>query len=366
MAESDFLEISGSKRSTVILKGDWTIENAATIEQAIAHLPQTEGTLSVRADDVRRLDTSGALLLKRLVPEGEFPRGLDPRHRALLEFLPPFSSYRRKRRRSKTRDFFTIVGRETVTGLRYLQALFVFVGQVALCFSRALHRPRRFRFASVVRHIEETGLNAVLIVSLLAVLISMVIIYQGAVQLRRFGAGLFTIDLTVVALLREMGVLITAIMVAGRSGSSYAAEIGVMTLRDEVSALKTMGLDPIEVLVLPRLFALLISLPLLTFIADVVGLGGGSLMSVSLLDVSMQQYFARVRAVATFPMFFAGMIKAPVFAFAIAVIGCHQGMSVSGSAESVGRRTTLSVVQSIFVVIMADAVFSVIFSKVGL
>jgi phospholipid/cholesterol/gamma-HCH transport system permease protein len=365
MAESDFLEIgTRDGRSTVLLKGDWTIENAASIERAIASAPKAD--LTVRAEALRRLDTSGALLLKRLLPEGVMPDGLDVTHRRLLEFLPPFSGYRHSREHRSAADFFAVIGREAFNAAAYLRSLFVFIGRIAMCFVRALARPRQLRFPSIVRHVEETGVDAVMIVGLLAVLISMVIVYQGAVQLRRFGAGVFTIDLMVVALLREMGVLVTAIMVAGRSGSSYAAEIGVMTLREEVNALKSMGLDPIEVLVVPRLLALVITLPLLTFIADVVGLGGGSLMSIPLLGVSVHQYFARVRAVATITMFFVGMIKAPVFAFAIAAISCHQGMSVSGSAESVGRRTTLSVVQSIFVVIMADALFSVIFSEVGL
>jgi phospholipid/cholesterol/gamma-HCH transport system permease protein len=201
---------------------------------------------------------------------------------------------------------------------------------------------------------------------LLAILISMVITYQGAVQLRKFGAVIFTIDLTVIALLREMGVLITAIMVAGRSGSAFAAEIGAMKIRDEINALQTMGLDPIEVLVVPRLIALVIVLPLLTFLADVIGLAGGGVMSLSLLNISFPQYFSRVEDVATTTMFFVGMVKAPVFAFAIAVIGCYQGLNVSGSAESVGKLTTLSVVQAIFVVIMADGLFSVAFSKAGI
>ena len=193
----------------------------------------------------------------------------------------------------------------------------------------------------------------------------MVITYQGSIQLRKFGADIYTIDLTVISLLREMGVLMTAIMVAGRSGSAFTAEIGVMNLRDEVSALKTMGLDPIEVLVLPRLVALLITLPLLTFLADVIGLAGNGIMSFFLLNASPQKYLARVQDVADLRMFFVGMMKAPVFAFLIAVIGCYQGLKVTSSAESVGRKTTLSVVQAIFFVIMADALFSIIFSSLG-
>jgi phospholipid/cholesterol/gamma-HCH transport system permease protein len=219
---------------------------------------------------------------------------------------------------------------------------------------------------SIVRHVQETGIQALPIVAALAVLISMVITYQGFIQLRKFGAVIYTVDLTVISLLREMGVLVTAIMVAGRSGSAFAAEIGVMKLREELSALKTIGLDPIEVLVLPRILALVITLPLLTFLADVIGLAGGGIMSFLLINISPYQYLTRVQTVADLTTFFVGMIKAPVFACLIAVIGCYQGLSVTGSAESVGRRTTLSVVQAIFLVIMTDAFFSIIFSKVGI
>jgi phospholipid/cholesterol/gamma-HCH transport system permease protein len=195
---------------------------------------------------------------------------------------------------------------------------------------------------------------------------SMVISYQAAIQLQKFGADIFTIDLMVISLLREMGVLVTAIMVAGRSGSAFAAEIGVMKLREEVDALRTIGMDPVEVLVLPRLIALIIVLPLLTLIADMVGLAGGGVMSVLLLDISLTQYIDRAQHVATYTMFYVGMIKAPVFAFLIAVIGTYQGMNVSGSAESVGRLTTVAVVQSIFLVIMTDGLFSIIFAIMGI
>jgi phospholipid/cholesterol/gamma-HCH transport system permease protein len=258
------------------------------------------------------------------------------------------------------------VGETAYASRAFLHGVIAFIGEVALCFFRGLRHPGAFRLPSIVRHTQETGLEALLIVGLLAILISMVITYQGAVQLKKFGADLYTVDMTVVALLREMGVLVTAIMVAGRSGSAFAAEIGVMKLRSEIDALKTMGIDPIEVLVLPRVIALVATLPLLTFLADVIGLAGGSVMSMSLLNVSIAQYFNRVETVADFTMFFVGMIKAPVFAFIIAVVGCYQGMNVTGSAESIGRMTTVSVVQSIFLVIMADALFSIVFSKVGI
>lgn len=368
---SQFAEIKEDKgNSTLVLAGDWTVDNAGAIENAIAQIPLPSNgsreSYTVRAEGLGKLDTSGALLLKRLLPKGPLPHGLSPQHKAILKFLPDFAEYKPEAKKQKPGEGFRVIGRTTYQGLDFLRGLFTLIGRVFAVLVRNLKEPRRYRFASVVRHMQETGIEALLIIGLLAVLISMVITFQGAVQLKKFGAGIFTIDLTVVALLREMGVLVTAIMVAGRSGSSFAAEIGVMTLRDEVNALRTMGMDPIEVLVAPRVLALVVTLPLLTFVADVVGLIGTGLMAKPLLGVSVEQYLARVQQTADVTMLFVGLIKAPVFALLIAVIGCYNGLCVSGSAESVGKTTTLAVVQSIFMVIMTDALFSVLFSQVGI
>lgn len=361
-----FAELKEEKgKSTLVLSGDWTVDNAGAIEKAVAGIPRKD-PYAVQAESLGKLDTSGAVLLKKLLPDKNLPTGLKPQQKAVLEFLPDFSAYKPEPKKEKPGETFRVIGRTTCQGVDFLRGLFTLIGRVFAVLARNAARPRRYRFPSIVKFVQETGIAALLIISLLAVLISMVITFQGAVQLKKFGAGIFTIDLTVVALLREMGVLVTAIMVAGRSGSSFAAELGVMTIREEVNALRCMGMDPIEVLVAPRVVALLISLPLLTFIADLVGLIGTGLMAKPLLGVSVEQYLARVQQVANVTMLFVGLIKAPVFALLIAVIGCYQGMSVTGSAESVGRTTTLAVVQSIFMVIMADALFSVLFSQVGI
>ena len=368
---SKFVEIKrGREKTSLILDGEWTVHNARPIEEAVEDAIRQVGKqpYELVTKGVEKLDTSGAFLLKRLLPEDGPPAHLTKVQKSLLEFLPAYEAYKRTGNAKPPRitAFFTAVGETTFIARDFLWDIFVFIGRVSLCFFRNILRPRHFRLTSIVRHVDETGIYALPIIGLLAVMISMVITYQGAVQLKKFGADIFTIDLTVISLLREMGVLVTAIMVAGRSGSAFAAEIGVMKLRDEVNALTTMGMDPIEVLVLPRVIALMVTLPLLTFLADVIGLLGGGLMSLSLLNVSFEQYFQRVQEVATPTMFFIGMIKAPVFAFVIAIIGCYQGLNVSGSAESIGKRTTLAVVQAIFIVIMTDAIFSIIFSKVGL
>jgi phospholipid/cholesterol/gamma-HCH transport system permease protein len=366
-----FAQVARAGGATVLtLTGRWTVENAAAIEKMIepARRKLGRGRHEVDAAGIERLDTCGALLLKRLLPDGTLPRRLSADQRDLLEFLPPFAEYEMGAADapSRARAALVRIGAATVGSIAALRDVFVFIGRIAVCLLHSLGHPRHLRPAAIVRHIQETGPAALLIVGLLAVLISMVITYQGAVQLRKFGAGLFTIDLTVVALLREMSVLVTAIMVAGRSGSAFAAELGVMKLRDEINALTTIGIDPIEALVVPRVLALTLTLPLLTFMADIIGLAAGGVLSLSLLGIPFDRYLARVESVADPTMFFVGMIKAPVFAFLIAVVGCYQGLNVTGSAESIGRMTTLSVVQSIFLVILADAIFSVVFSQVGI
>jgi phospholipid/cholesterol/gamma-HCH transport system permease protein len=246
--------------------------------------------------------------------------------------------------------------REGKTGLAYF-------GRLVATAINAVPHPKRFRLPSLVRHVYETGIQAVPIVSLIAFLISVIIAYLGAQQLRTFGAEIFTVDLVAISVLREMGVLLTAIIVAGRSGSAFAAEIGVMQLNEEVDALKSMGLDPFEVLVLPRVMGLVIALPLLTIVADAMGLAGGALLSLSLLDIPLAQFISRVQDALAPTTFWAGIVKAPVFAVLIAMVGTYRGMQVRDSSRELGRLTTAAVVQSIFLVILADAIFAIVFVK---
>jgi phospholipid/cholesterol/gamma-HCH transport system permease protein len=203
------------------------------------------------------------------------------------------------------------------------------------------------------------------IVGLLLFLIGVVLAFQGAEQLRRFAAEIFTADGLAVLVLREIGVLIAAILVAGRSGSAFTAEIGMMKVNEEIDALSTIGIDPIEVLVLPRINALLITLPLLTFFADAAALAGGTIMSVATLDVSYTQFARQLADAMSLKNLLIGLVKAPVFAFLIGMVGCYEGLRVTGSAESIGRQTTKSVVESIVLVIIADALFSIVFAALG-
>jgi phospholipid/cholesterol/gamma-HCH transport system permease protein len=219
---------------------------------------------------------------------------------------------------------------------------------------------------SITRHVYDTGITAIPITALIAFLISVIIAYMSAQQLRRFGAEIFVVDLVTIGVLREMGVLLTSIIVAGRSGSAFAAELGSMKLNEEVDALYAIGVDPYEALVLPRLLGLMIALPLLTIVADIIGLMGGALLCRYLLDIPLTQYLTRVNEAITPTTFWVGLLKAPVFAMLIGMAGAYRGMQVRDSSRELGRLTTVAVVQAIFLVILADALFAVLFMEIGI
>ena len=245
--------------------------------------------------------------------------------------------------------------------MRYLWFLSISARLVATVLD-----PRRFRLISTARHIHEVGIKAIAIVALMAFMVALVLGFQGQNQLAQFGAQIYTIDLVSISVLREMGGLLTAILVAGRSGSAFAAEIGVMQLNEEVDAMKTMGIDPYETLIIPRMTALLICLPLLTFIADIAGLLGTYLLATVVLDIPGNLALERFLALQPMDHFMVGMIKAPFFALVIGMIGTYRGYYVESSADAVGRNTTNAVVESIFLVIAVDAIFSMIFTKLGI
>jgi phospholipid/cholesterol/gamma-HCH transport system permease protein len=255
------------------------------------------------------------------------------------------------------------IGRGAVRLMRHLRQGIAFFGRVSVTAMGALTRPRRFRPISVARHVYDTGITAVPIVSLIAFLISVIIAYLSAQQLIDYGAQIFVVDLVTIGVLRELGVLLTAIIVAGRSGSAFAAELGAMQLNEEVDALYATGVDPFEALVLPRVLGLVIALPLLTVIADIIGLMGGALLCRFLLDMPLTQFVNRVNESIAPTTFWVGILKAPVFALLIALAGCYRGMQVRGSSRALGRLTTVAVVQSIFLVILADALFAILFME---
>ena len=256
-----------------------------------------------------------------------------------------------------------LLGRTAIERLEEVRDGLAFIGEASTKQLQALPSWRRLRPVSIVRHVWDTGITAIPIVSLIAFLISVIIAYLSASQLRNYGADIYVVDLITVGVLRELGVLLTAIIVAGRTGSAFAAEIGAMKLNDEIDALDTIGVDPVETLVLPRVIGLVIALPLLTFIADIIGLAGGALLCLSLLDMPLQQFVSRANEAIAPTTFWAGIIKAPVFGLLIALAGTYRGMQVRGSSRELGRLTTLAVVQSIFLVLLADALFAILFME---
>ncbi len=264
--------------------------------------------------------------------------------------------------------FLTMVdhtGAATFFVFKEVTELVNFLGHTVTAMGRAARHPSRLRLVPLVAHMERTGLNAMPIVGLISFLVGVVMAYQGADQLARFNAEIFTVNLVGVGVLREMGVLLTAILVAGRSGSAFTAQIGTMKVNEEVDAMRTIGLDPMDVLVLPRVLALMITLPLLTFFADMMGILGGAVMATFSLDISFFQFARQLNSALPMWALWVGLIKAPVFAFAIALVGCLEGLKVAGSADSVGRQTTRAVVEAIFLVIVLDALFSILFSIMG-
>jgi phospholipid/cholesterol/gamma-HCH transport system permease protein len=362
----------GEQALTIALSGAWQIENIAELEQALAQIPrETTQPLRVDCTGIEQLDLSAAWLLQRRLSEassgGSKVELVGAQDRPVLAFVAELAQRETPaqpapaERPSWLHRLTGALGRSSVYVVRHSKESLAFFGRVATTSLRMLRSAHHLRLPSVTRHVYETGIQAIPIVSLIAFLISVIIAYLSAQQLRQFGADIFTVDLVAIAVLREMGVLLTAIIVAGRSGSAFAAELGVMRLNDEVDALQSMGVDYFEVLVLPRLVGLLIALPLLTIVADAMGLAGGALLSKLLLDISLTQFIPRVQEALSPTTFWAGLIKAPVFAMLIAMVGTYRGMQVRDSSRELGRLTTVAVVESIFLVIFADAVFAVVF-----
>ena len=357
-------------RRDLRLFGDWSPDSMPNIEKQLLTLPANLcGHVICDWSQARTPGIGPAwLLLTRLIDLGcshlDIEHVGNPPH--FLELLKKLTHERHLARASHTQvpSLETLVGRLgfwAVLQGRHMQGVLDFFGRIVSVMGQIFARPRALRISSLARHMYETGVTAIPIVSLIAFLISVIVAYLGAQQLARFGANIFVVDLVTIAVLREMGVLLTAIIVAGRSGSAFAAEIGVMQLNEETDALRAMGLSPIEVLVVPRVLALCIVLPCLTVIADAMGLAGGILLSLVNLRIPLPEFISRMHEALAPTTFWAGLVKAPVFAILIAMVGTYRGMQVRDSARELGRLTTVAVVQSIFFVIFADALFAVLF-----
>jgi phospholipid/cholesterol/gamma-HCH transport system permease protein len=359
-------------RTAVALAGSLLVGG---VDAMLAQLAAVRGPGEVVLDLSRldRLDTAGAWALIELRHrlEGEGVKvelhGLDATRQSLIDLvartIPAEAAPRRTHR--GLLDWIADVGEATAGAVEVARAITGLLGAVVAALAGTVVRPWRLRFTSLVFHMQEVGLNAVPIASLMAFLIGVVLAFQGATQLRQFGAEVFVVDLIAISVLRELGILLTAIIVAGRSASAFTAAIGSMKMREEIDAMRTLGLDPIDILVVPRVLALILTLPLLGFLADMAGLVGGAAMSWISLGVSPGMFMARLQYAADGWQFAVGILKAPFFALIIGLIGCYEGMMVEGNAESLGRNTSKSVVLAIFLVIVADAAFSIFFALVG-
>lgn len=354
----------------VRLSGDWVLAHAAELVRQVEDFARSRTHVrSWSLVDLGRLDTLGASVLLDLVGvEEPFDALVEipTRHRRLLEVVAhadaePIAPPAPRMLLGYVAEIGDAVGRVWAGSVQLLG----FLGLLLLSLPPILVNPRRWRMTSLVVQIQQTGVNAVPIIALLTFLVGAVVAFLGATILRDFGATLYTIDLIALSFMREFGVLLAAIMVAGRSGSAFTAQLGSMRAHEEIDAIQALGMSPIEVLVVPRVLALVVSLPLLTVLSIASGIFGGAMVCVLALDMSPAMYLARVQDVLELRHFWVGLGKAPLFAVMIALIGCLEGFKVSGSAESVGRHTTSSVVQSIFVVILIDALAAVFFMEMG-
>ncbi len=349
--------------------GAWTAAHAGALEALIEEARSQPATI-LDLSSVERLDTFGSWAITRIVQgEGEQVSivGVAAKNQGLLgemqrlQHLAPTPAHH-----LTPADRLANFG-QAVEGfgsdLLDLAAMF---GRLALSFAHACRKPAAFRFRSIVHHLDRVGVQAVPIIAMMTFLIGCIIAQQGFYNFRRFGAEDYVVDLVAVLTLREIGVLLVTIMVAGRSGSAYTAELGAMKMREEIDALATMGFDAAEFLILPRVLALIIAAPMLAFIGDIAALCGGAVVAWAYGDMSPTIYLARLSEVITVQHFVVGMIKAPFMALLVGLVASSEGLKVQGSAESLGLRTTSSVVQSIFLVIVLDGVFAIFFAAIGL
>src|SRR5471032_1077952 len=359
------------------ITGDWTLAHYANLKQLSDTLDgQYDAGARIDLNVLGALDTAGASLLVELLGPERIEQSaeqtdcsLSAADRALLKTvyrsLNDFCVPDKAPEEPAGIQVLARIGRAVDTVWLDTLQLLGFIGLIIETLARGIFNPRRWRITPTVAHIEQTGLDAAPIVALLTFLVGAVVAFLGATVLKSFGASIFTVDLVAFSFLREFGVLLTAILMAGRTASAFTAQIGSMKANEEIDAIRTLGLDPMELLVLPRVLALLIALPMLTFLAMLCGIVGGGVVCALSLGISPAMFLSLLQADIGVQHFLVGMVKAPIFAFLIAAIGCLEGFKVSGSAESVGAHTTSSVVQSIFVVIVLDAVAALFFMEMG-
>lgn len=360
--------------NTIRLAGRWTADTLEGIRPQVPRKVPPTGALIMDLAEVKALDTSGAWFIERsvlnLLHEGREVRfaNLSEAARSLLELVAEQVDPREAKLPNPHFTAFERTGRSAVAAFAIAGDYLAFVGAAASRWSRVITRARHWRLRQFFGVLEQTGVAAVPIIALLSFLIGLVLAYEGLVLLGSFGfsASLFVVNFSGLAVFREFGPLIAAIVIAGRTGSSFTAQLGTMKVSEEVDAFVAMGLSPVEVLVLPRIFGLVVALPLLTVLADAAGMVGSMFAATVVAGIEPGAFIARLHGSISMSTVVTGLVKAPVFALVIASVGCFHGLRAENSAESVGRHTTQSVVQSIFFVIIIDAVFAIIYSAVSL
>jgi phospholipid/cholesterol/gamma-HCH transport system permease protein len=362
----------------LIATGAWTVAEATELDKALKRLrvpipPTPDFTGEMDIAGIAEIDTAGAWLLQRTAASWQ-AGGLRTHYAGATESFRILIEEVHRRGRAQRPEIekpnpVTKMVEDTIRALtgfwRDAVQLTAFLGEVTAAFLRLFRQPWRFRTTSFFHHLDHAGLRAVPIIALICFLIGAVVMQQGVVQLRPFGAEPFAVNMVAILALREVGILLTAIMVAGRSGSAFTAEIGSMKMREEIDAMRTLGIDPMDTLVLPRVLALVVALPLLTFLGDLMGLAGGGVMAFAVLGLDSSTYVDKLHEAIDFQHFLAGMIKAPFAAVIIGLVGCLEGLRVEGSAESLGTHVTSAVVKAIFLVIILDAVFAMFLSGIG-
>ncbi|WP_413042891.1 MlaE family ABC transporter permease [Pseudomonas sp. YJ42] len=366
---------SDTQAIILAVEGDWTLPHYAILRRQVERARrQVTDADQVDLHGLGELDTAGAGLLAELLGPARVARlsdwapELPAERQALLKTVAAALDKPQAQQKPETNGFADVlahVGRSVSSVWNQQRTLLGFIGLTLQTLFSVSLSPRRWRITSLVAHIEQTGLDAIPIVALLTFLVGAVVAFLGATVLADFGATIYTVNLVAFSFLREFGVLLAAILLAGRTASAFAAQIGAMKSNEEIDAIRTLGLSPIELLVLPRMLAMLITLPILTFIGMLSGIVGGLTVCALALDISPAMFFTILQRDIPLNHFLVGLGKAPVFAFLIAVIGCLEGFKASGSAQSVGEHTTSSVVQSIFMVILIDAIAALFFMEMG-
>ena len=374
MMPSSFISYDNENHH-LICQGEWTLTNFSHLQELLDHIqkPNTDQII-INLAAISSMDSAGAWLLVKWQHKFEQTgikvslQKASQEHERLLAIIKKEFQQGIEAQPAKIKklNLLAKTGMNTIHQLQGFQSYLAFVGYLALEMRRIILHPRHWRITSLVSVIYKNGYTALPIIALLSLMIGIVITYQMGLQLRNYGANIYIVDLLGLSILREFGPLITAIMIAGRTGSAFTAQLGIMKVNQEIDALNTMGVTPAELLLLPRIIGLFISLPLLTMWANVFGVIGGMIMANNMLGITWFDFLHRFSHVIPLRSLIIGLGKAPVFALIVASIACFEGIKVQGDAESVGRNTTRSVVLSIFFILVADAIFSIIFSKLKL